>query len=147
MNPHLIINWYAIILSVAVAFVFGFLWYGPLFGKYWATLMGYNFEQKPDSKVLRRGIILQVTGLLLTAYVLTYSGQVWRPSVWNAGEDVVGNYMFAFYAAFFTWLGFYVPMQFGKVAWEMRPWKLFFLNVAHDFINLLIMATILAYWR
>ncbi|MER2512837.1 MAG: DUF1761 domain-containing protein [Nitrosomonas ureae] len=50
-------------------------------------------------------------------------------------------------SAFFTWIGFYIPMQFSKVAWENRPWKVFFINTVHDFILLLIFSTIFAYWR
>jgi hypothetical protein len=38
-------------------------------------------------------------------------------------------------------------MQLGKIAWEMRSWKLFLINTAHDFVILQVIAQILAHWR
>lgn len=146
-HPSLIINYYAILAAMAAAFVFGFLWYGPLLGKVWAKEMGLPADFKPDQKKMMIAMVLQVVGLFLTSYVLAHSGQVWRPSVWGVGADEGSNYMWGIMSAFFTWLGFYVPMQFGKVAWEGRSWKLFGLNTTHDFLNLSIMSLILAYWR
>lgn len=34
------VNWLAIVAAAVAAFVVGFLWYGPLFGKRWADAMG-----------------------------------------------------------------------------------------------------------
>jgi hypothetical protein len=146
-EPHLIINWAAILTSTVVAFLFGGLWYGPIAGKAWCKAMGINMDQKPDSKVMRRAFALQALGLFLTSYVLAHTGQVWRPSVWGVGEDMGPCYMWGFWCGLFTWIGFYIPMQFGKVAWENRPWKLFFINAGHDFIALQIISQILACWR
>lgn len=145
-HPHIVLNWFGILAATAAAFVFGFLWYGPIFGKKWASLMGINCDQRPEFKVMAKSMVLQLVGLVLMSYVLTHSGQVWRPSVWGLGEDGSSN-LYGFFNAFFTWLGFFIPMQLGKVAWEMRPWKLFILNSGHDFLNLLIISMILAYWK
>ncbi len=32
----------AILLAVVASFIFGAIWYGPLFGKTWAGLMGFK---------------------------------------------------------------------------------------------------------
>lgn len=146
-HPNLIINYGAIVAAVVAAFFFGYLWYGPLFGKTWGKAMGMNMSKKPDSKVMFKAMGLQVIGLFLIAYVVAHAGQVWRPSVWGVGPDEGSNFMWGFMNAFFTWLGFFIPQQLGKVAWEMRPWKVFFINTAHDFFNLLIISVILASWR
>ena len=133
--------------ALVAAFFFGFLWYGPLFGRTWAGLMGMSMEDcKPQPVEMGRSIALQVVGLFLTVYVLAHSVQVWRPSVWGAGQDGPSSH-YGFFGGLFTWLGFYVPLQLGKVAWERRPWKLFFLNTSHDFLLLQIIAQILARWR
>ncbi len=146
-QPNLIINYYAILASMVAGMIFGFLWYGPIFGKAWAKEMGMDFSKKPDAKVMRKALLLQVIGLFLTSYVLAHSGQVWRPSVWGVGQDQGSSFMWGFMSAFFTWIGFFVPMQFGKVSWENRSWKLFFLNTTHDFLNLLIISQILVACR
>jgi hypothetical protein len=146
-EPHLIINWAAIGVSIVAAFIFGGLWYGPILGKTWAKEMGFDMSKKPDAKFMRRAFTLQLIGTFLTTYVLAHVGQVWRPSVWGVGEDMGSPLMWAFWSAFFTWIGFYIPLQFSKVSWEMKSWKLFFINAGHDIINLMIISTILSYWR
>ncbi len=145
-EPHLILNWQAILLAMVAAFFFGFLWYGPLFGKSWAKIMGIKMDQKPKKEVMMRAFALQILGLFLTTYVLAHTTQVWRPSVWGVGQDAA-NACYGFFGGFFTWLGFYVPMQFGKISWENRPWKLFFINASYDFLSLQLIAQILAFWR
>jgi hypothetical protein len=148
MQPNIVLNWPAMLAALAASFVFGFLWYGPLFGKTWAKMMGMKMDKKPEKGFMMKALGLQILGTLLTVYVLAHSVQVWRPSVWSPGANDGGSdLMYGLMAAFFTWLGFFVPMQFGKVSWEMRPWKLFFLNCSHDFLNLLIICEILAHWR
>jgi hypothetical protein len=146
MQPGIHINYAAIAAAVVASFVFGWLWYGPLFGKTWARLMGMRMDAKPDSKFVLRGMALMILGTFLTAYVLAHSTNVWRPSVWALGADAP-PYVYGFFSGFFTWLGFYVPMLLGSVAWEGKTWKLFGLNAAYHFLNLQLIAMILAYWR
>lgn len=142
----MIINWPAILVSVLVAFVFGALWYGPILGKAWASDMGLNMDRKPDPKVMKRAFINQFIGTFLTVYVLAHSVQIWRPSVWGAGADQ-SDAMYGFMGALFAWIGFYIPLQLSKISWENRPWRLFFINAGHDFLNLQIIAAILTHWR
>ena len=146
MQPNLIVNWPAIFVATIAGFVIGGIWYGPLFSKPWAKAMGMSMDKKPDPKVMRKAFALQFLGLFLTSYVLTFSAQVWRPSVWGLGADAP-NYVYGICGAVFSWVGFYIPLQFGKISWEMRPWKLFWINVGHDLVTLLTISQILAYWR
>ncbi|MGB2867737.1 MAG: DUF1761 domain-containing protein [Bacteroidota bacterium] len=48
-------------------------------------------------------------------------------------------------SAFFTWLGFFVPVDLGVVAWEQKSWKLFGINSAYHFLSLLIVSAIVSY--
>jgi hypothetical protein len=140
------INFVAIAAAVVVSFIFGWLWYGPLFGKKWASLMNMPMDAKPDPRVMLRGMGLTLLGTFLTAYVLAHTAAVWRPSVWGVGADAA-SYLYGFYSGFFTWVGFFVPMLLGSVAWEGRSWRLFGLNAAYHFVNLQLIAMILAHWR
>ncbi len=108
--------------------------------------MKFPADFKPTSKKMMQGMTLALAGSLLTAYVLAHSVEVWRPSVWKVGPDQ-GAGTYGFFAGLFTWIGFYVPMLFGVVAWEGKSWKLFGLNAAFHFIALQIMGAILTFWR
>jgi hypothetical protein len=145
-EPNLIMNWPAILVAWLVAFVIGGLWYGPLFGSPWAKAMGMDFDCKPDRKIMLRSMGLQMLGLFFTTYVLALTLQLWRPSVWGLEGDG-SSLAYGFCGAVLTWIGFYIPLQFGKIAWENRPWKLFFINAGHDFVTLLSISMILANWR
>lgn len=39
MYPSIHVNYLAVAAAVIASFAFGWLWYGPLFGKKWAGLM------------------------------------------------------------------------------------------------------------
>lgn len=147
MQPHLTISFPAILSAAFAAFLLGWLWYGPLFGRTWGKLMGMKMDKKPEAAFMIKALGFQFLGLFLTSYVLAHSGQIWRPTVWGAATDGGSNAAFGFMAGVFTWIGFYIPQQLSKVNWEMRPWKLFFINAGHDFVALQVIAQILAHWR
>jgi hypothetical protein len=145
-QPVIQLNYLAIVAAVIAQFVLGFLWYGPIFGKEWMAEMKIPAGFKPEPKVMYRGMLLMVVGSFLTAFVLTHNMQAWRPAAWNAGMDA-SNAVYGFFGGFFTWLGFYVPLLLGDVAWENKSWKLFWINAAHYFLALQITGMILSYWR
>jgi len=89
---------------------------------------------------------LMVIGTFLTCYTMVYFSDIWRPSVWGGGPDSPG-YVYGFLTGLWVWIGFYVPMLLGAVAWEGRPWALFGLNAVHAFLSLQLIAMILAYMR
>ena len=43
----------------------------------------------------------------------------------------------------FTWVGFYLPGDLSRVAWEKASWKLFAINTGYHFAMLLVAALIL----
>lgn len=47
----------------------------------------------------------------------------------------------------FTWLGFYVPVDLGAVAWEKKSWKLFAINAGSHFAMLLVASLVLVYMK
>ncbi len=40
-----VINYWAVIVVAIINTVLGFLWFGPIFGKMWISLMGFTPEQ------------------------------------------------------------------------------------------------------
>ena len=134
-----VINYLAVLVAAVASVVLGFLWYGPLFGKTWAQLMGFDKKKMAEAK--KKGMpkqtwILMILGTLVTSYVLAHFVD------YLDATNLAG----ALQAGFWLWLGFIVPVQLGMVLWEGKPWKLYILNVAYYLVNLSIMATILALW-
>ena len=55
--------------------------------------------------------------------------------------------MYALNSALWTWLGFFLPLQIERVAWERRKWGLVVINSSFDLVRLLIFSFILSYWQ
>lgn len=144
--PEINVNYLAVIVCVIAAMPVGFLWFGPLFGKPWARHMGMENMEQPGGAVMAKSMSLFALGSLLIAFVLAHSIEVWRPSSWNAGQDEAA-WNYGFNAALWTWLGFFLPIQMGRVAWEQKGWGLVAINSGFDLVRLLIFGMILAHWR
>jgi hypothetical protein len=145
MQPALSINHLAILTCVVAAMPVGFLWFGPVFGKPWARAMGFDPEERAGG--MGKAMALYALGNFLIAFVLAHSAEVWRPSVWKAGEEDAPAYVYALSSALWTWVGFFLPLQIGRVAWEKKGWSLVAINAGFDLTRLLMFAFILAYWR
>ncbi len=145
MQPNIHVNWLAIAASVVASFALGSIWYGPLFSKIWANAMGFG-DKKPTGAEIARASILNLVGTLLMAYVLAHDVAVWRPSTWNAGADSAPH-VYGFFAGFFVWIGFIVPVLLNGPAFEGKSWKVFGIAVGYQFLSLQAMGMILAHWR
>jgi hypothetical protein len=140
MGPEITISMTAVLVAVVANFLFGWLYYGPLFGKTWAAEMKMDMTKKPPSSVMIRGMLMMLIGGFLMVYVFAHNIFVWNHFMGDQKPGVAQN---AFAAAFFTFLGFYLPQHLSKVAWEGSSWKLFFINCGHNLIGLFIVALIL----
>ncbi len=140
-NIH--INMMAVIVAVVANFILGFVWYTPLFGKAWGKEMGFDTNMKPPAGALAKGMIVMVIGNFLMAWVFAHNIAVWNPETWGhsgAGMSPMGSILSA---GIFTWLGFYLPTDLSTVTWEMKSWKLFWINTGYHLVSLLLVATIL----
>lgn len=144
--PQFPISVYAILTALVAAFFFGFLWFGPLFGKVWGREMGFPSNFKPDSTTMFKAMGLNILGNFLVCYGLAHAVGVWRPSAWGIANLDQPPMSYAIFAATMTWLCFYIPLGLNTIAWERRSWKLFAINQIHHYLMLLMMCLILVYW-
>jgi len=144
MNPQIHLNPLAIGAAVAASWVLGGLWYGPLFGKAWKAGMGVPADAKPTG--MGKALAINAFGILLMAFVMSHDVAVWRPSAWGLSPDKPSP-VYGFFAGFFLWLGFVVPILLNSVAFEQKTWKVFGINAAYQFVSLQAMGHILAAWR
>ena len=142
------LNYLAIGVAVAANFVFGFLWYGPIFGKIWAKEMEFPPDYKPQPKQFILSAILMTVGSFFIIWVLAHNMFVWQ-FFGNATmpQTAPKPLALALSAAFFTWLGFFLPQTLGQKAWEGHSWKLVVINAVYNLAGLSISALILAHWK
>jgi len=101
------INYLAILVATVLQFFCGFVWYGPLFGKLWGKMHGFDKLPKEVQEKMMKGMapfyILQLLVTVITTFVfaLLLNG---FPQEWNT-----------FGLAGFFWFGFVVPTQVSAV--------------------------------
>lgn len=130
-------------VAFVAAFVLSFLWWGPLFGKTWNRLMGFDNVRQPMGKSL----VLQAVGTVFLSYVLWHVMEAFAVTHKTDGTGLLRGELdvgMALMGAFFTWLGFYVPVQLGRVAWEKASWALFGINAGGHLLILAAMGVVFA---
>lgn len=139
------INYVSIIVAAITGFVLSFLWYTVLFGKAWAKEMGIPMDpdKKPEFSGMAKGMAFQLIGLFLLAFVFAHNIAAWQFVPGMKELPLLSNVM---NAAVFTWLGFYVPSELGKIAWEGKTWKLFAINAGYHLVALAVMSFIITKW-
>lgn len=101
------LNYLAILVATFLQFVCGAVWYGPVFGKLWGKIHGFDkLSKEVQQKMMKEmgplyGIQLLVT--LITTFVLAIF-MAYIPGDWNS-----------YAMAGFLWLGFVVPAQVSAV--------------------------------
>jgi hypothetical protein len=138
------INMMAILVAVVANFILGFVWYTPLFGKTWGREMGFDMNVKPPASALVKGMVFMVIGNFLMAWVFAHNMAAWS---YVPGANEMSPVSTIMSSAIFTWLGFYLPVDLGAVAWEQKSWKLFFINTGYHLMMLFVAAIVLTYMK
>jgi hypothetical protein len=130
------INYIPVLVATLASFVLGWLWYGPLFGNLWLKLNGKNPKKmvSPKKGEMTRVMFLSFLGSLIMVYIFSFLISL----------IYVNGIFMVFNLAVLLWLGFFVcTTLLGDVLWDMKPWKLFFLNSAYWLVNLVLIGIIL----
>ena len=137
------VNYLAVLIAAVSSIVLGFLWYGPLFGKQWAKLMGWS-EKDMETMKAKGGMgklyALQALGSLVMSFVLAHA-LVFASKYTNTSGISAG-----LMTGFWNWIGFIAPVSLGSVLWEGKSWKLWLLNNAYYLVTLSVMGIILSNW-
>ncbi|HYE22261.1 MAG TPA: DUF1761 domain-containing protein [Verrucomicrobiae bacterium] len=133
-------NIWAVVAAAVSNMILGFLWYGTLFRKPWSQEMGMDKLTPQQQEQMKKGMglsyLLAFIGALLTAYVFAH--------VLNAFESNSIN--MAVQGAFWTWLGFIVPVKYGDKLWGGKSHKLFVIEAGYFLVSLILMGIILQQW-
>lgn len=145
--PQIEPNFVAVAVAVVLNFFLGYAWYTPLFGKIWARELGFAADHAAQGAALAKGLLANSAGCFLIALVLGNNIAAWTPSTWGIADAAVSPISQALEAAFFTWLGFFVPPLLNGLAWEKRGWKLTGIHGGYYFVSLLVAALVVTHLR
>src|SRR3989344_318591 len=136
------VNYWVIIVAAVANMALGFVWYGPLFGKIWISLMAFTPEKMEEAKKkgMTKTYVIAFAGSLLMAFVLYHA------IVFASYYLEVTGISAGLQAAFWNWIGFVVPVTLSSLLWEGKSLKLWFLNIGYYLVSLVLMGVILSYW-
>ncbi len=101
------INYFAVLVAAIAQFIFGAIWYMPIFGKAWGKIHGFEALSKEDQAVMTK----RMAPLLVTQFIFT----IVTSAVFTLLLNGFPNSWNIFGLAGFFWLGFIVPTQVSAV--------------------------------
>lgn len=130
------INYWAVFVSALSAFVIGWIWYGPLFGKIWMKLNGFTEEKLSEGNMsMPVMMLLNYIATALAAFAIA----MFIGFESNAGFGaLVGAIIVIFWLA---------TNRLNDVLYEKKPWGLYFINLGYNLIIYVIIGAILGIWH
>jgi hypothetical protein len=129
------INFLAVIVAAFSAFIIGWLWYGPLFGKQWMKLNGFTKES-----IQTGGLSLPV--IMIINYIATVLAAL-SIAIFIGAES---NLLFGIFAGFMIALFWIGTSRLNDVLYERKPWGLFLINLGYNLVIYMIMGAVIASW-
>ena len=136
-------NILAILVAALAAFILGFLWHGPLFGKVWMRLSKITPTGKEKLSEMWPQMISNYLANVVMAVVmwgtfwLVFASPLMGAPTWYRGAIV----------AAWLWLGFIVSSSAPEVILMGKSFKLWLFELSSSLVSLLAMGIILAVWR
>lgn len=130
------INFLAVAVSALSAFVVGWIWYGPLFGKLWMQLNGFTEEQLKEGG-------LSMPLMMLGNYVATALAAL-AIAMFIGAE---ANMRFGIFAGAIIAIFWIATNRLNDVLYERKPFKLYLINVGYNLVIYVIMGAILGAWH
>jgi hypothetical protein len=135
------IHFWAVLLCGILAMVIGFIWYGPLFGKLWCTVIGADMkDMRARKEMQKKAISLYVVQFILTlfqVYVLAHFIEAWN--------DVSG-----IETALWIFAAFVVPIIAGSAMWNNDSREIartrFLLQTGYQLVIFILFGFILGNW-
>ena len=133
------INFLAVIVSAAVAFGLGAIWYSPLlFAKQWMEFNGYGPDKvKAMQANAKKAYGISFVCQLAVAFTLASLITITHMASLLAGVKL----------ALLCWLGFAVTLGLMANVYSDRPLKAFLLDAGYQLLYFVVMGVILVSWH
>lgn len=134
------INLLAVLVAAVVAFVLGFLFHGPLFGKLWMRLANITPTGNEKFGDMIPQMLWNLLSNFVTAYVLAVIYLYASSSPFLGGAGVKTGII----VALWVWIGFLVTSSSVEVIWMGRRAKLWLYESACSLVVMVAMGAIIA---
>lgn len=131
------VNYVAVLLAMVSSMVVGSIWYARgVLGNAWIKLAKVDMKANKSAAM---PIIVTAIVSLITAYVLAHVAYLSNSFFQNSFlQDTLTT-------AFWMWAGFTAARFITHDAFEGRPAKLTLINVAHEFVTLMVMGLVIGF--
>ncbi len=135
-------NLIAIFVCGILSMVIGFIWYGPLFGKKWAEIVGANLGDIEKRKEMHK----KAGPLYLVQFLMT----LFQIYVLNCLIHVLENTS-PIVLSIWIYLAFVIPIVAGSAMWnndsKKVAWTRFLLQAGYQLILFVMFGLILGTWK
>lgn len=135
------INLLSVFVAAVAAFVIGFLFHGPLFGKLWMRLANIHPTGNEKLSDMIPQMLKNLLANVVCAYILAMFIYV-TANYYNNVGNIIGGMGIAFWA----WLGFLVTSTSMDVIWMGKSTKLWVFEIVASLTSFLAMGAIIAGW-
>src|SRR5476651_1609600 len=134
MDPKLI-NWLAVFVAALSAFMVGGMWYSPkVFGTAWMADTGLSQDEIRKGNKARAFGMTAVFSLIMSANLAAFLAAPTTNLQWGATAG--------FLAGIWTFSAIAIHSLF-----ELKSWRLIFINGGYSVVSLTLMGAILGLWR
>ncbi len=131
-------NFWAVLVSAALAFGIGSIWYGPLFGKAWQKEVGLS-----DEKV-QSGNMFKIFGI---SFILTLIMAFGMAFLFHKVPDENVTWMVGLSHGLYVGIAFVVTSMGVNYQYEGKSMKLWAINSGYQVLFLMLMGAILGAWH
>ncbi len=127
------LNWMAVLIATAAAFVLGGIWYGPLFSKPWMKAFGLSEDElgkRHPAKVFGLAILWTLLAALMLALFIEPDADLHLGAM----------------TGFFIGLGFITTFMGIHYAFEGRGLKILLINAGYSTLALTLMGAIIGWF-
>jgi len=130
------VNYLAVLFAAIASMVVGSIWYGPLFGKMYTSVMGMDKMSPEQREAMKKGMAGMYIGQFVASLVMFY---VLAWVIVGLGHH---SLMGGLKTALLVWIGFFVPLKLGDALWGGKM-TLFWLGIGNSLITLLVAGAII----
>jgi len=134
------VNWAAVLVAGAAAFMLGGLWYSALFGKLWIRMQGWSDEKVAQMKATMSPVKF-LFGMLVSYIVLAFALELIVVTI-NQRGPVAGACLGSI-----IWLGPAGAIGFTTHLASGKRLGAFLIDAAYQLVALVTQGVILASWR